>query len=112
MVWREEPMHQLLSAPLTTPLFVSGCYSNQGEFYSYFDIKILFSAPIEVILERVAKRTINSYGKSERERDQIRSDFEHIVPLLRKSADFEVDSTLLSVNQISEMLIEIGFSQV
>jgi shikimate kinase len=108
MIWREERMYQLLRAPLTSSLFVSGCYSNQGKFYSYFDVKILFNAPIEVILERVAHRTTNSYGKSEKERDEIRSNFKHILPLLRESADFEVDAVLLSINQMADRVIEIA----
>ena len=43
-IWREERMRELLTAPANSPLFVSGCVSNQGKFYEFFDCKMLFSS--------------------------------------------------------------------
>jgi shikimate kinase len=107
---REERLYDLLAKPLTSPLFIAGCCSNQGKFYPFFDCKILFSAPLEVMLDRVAQRTTNPYGKTEKERAEICRNFEHIQPLLRKSADLEIDSTAMSVSEITEFLAELAFS--
>src|SRR5438128_45260 len=94
-IWREDRMLDLLLMPLAAPLFVSGCRANQGKFYKYFDYKILLSAPLKVILKRVTERSSNSYGKSEEEWNDICQDFERVQPLLKKSADFEIDSTVM-----------------
>ena len=105
---REDRMNELLSTPLTSPIFVAGCYSNQGKFYKFFDHKGLLSAPLEVILERVAKRTSNPYGKSEKERAEICWNLEHIQPLLRKGADIEIDSAAMNINDIADSLAELA----
>ena len=105
---REERLNELLTVPLNSPLFVSGCCSNQGKFYKLFDHKILFSAPLEVILDRVAHRTSNPYGQNEKERAEIRWNSEYIQPLLRKSADLEIDSAAMSVSEITEFLTELA----
>jgi len=105
---REEKMRELLAAAPVAPLFVSGCCSNQGKFYPFFDCKILFSAPLETMLERIAQRTSNPYGKTEQERAEICWNFEHIQPLLRKSTDLEIDSTALSVSEIADFLSDLA----
>ena len=105
---REDRLHELLSQPLNSPLFISGCRSNQGKFYKFFDHKILFSAPLEIILERVACRTSNPYGKNEKERAEICWNFEHIQPLLKKSVDLEINSAEKSVDEIAEFLTELA----
>lgn len=107
-ILREDRLSELLAVPLDAPLFVSGCRSNQGKFSHLFDHTILFSAPLEVILERVAKRTSNPYGKSDEERAEIRWNFEHIQPLLKQSADFEIDAAAMSVSEITGFLIELA----
>jgi shikimate kinase len=107
---REDRLYELLTIPLNSSLFISGCSSNQGKFYKFFDYKILFSAPLEVILDRVAQRTSNPYGKSEKERAEICWNFEHIQPLLKKSADFEIDSGAMSVSEITDFLTELASS--
>lgn len=107
-IWREERMHALLTAPLTAPLFVSGCRANQRKFYEYFDYKILFSAPLEVMRERIVHRSSNSHGKSEAEWDDICRNQQQIQPLLRKSADFELDSSTMSVEEMADFLIELA----
>jgi shikimate kinase len=111
-IWREDRMHNLLVTPLKSALFVSGCRSNQGKFYRYFDYKILLSAPLEVMLERVAQRCSNPYGKSEPEQAEICCNFEHVQPLLRKSADFELDTTTMSVNKIADFLARLTSSSL
>jgi hypothetical protein len=47
-------------------LYVSGTVSNQGRFYQHFDAVVLLSAPAEVLLSRIDRRTTNRYGKGVR----------------------------------------------
>ena len=108
---REDKMYELLATSSNAPLFIAGCSSNQGKFYPFFDYKILFSAPLEIMLDRVAQRTSNPYGKSETERNEIRWNFEHIQPLLKKSADLEIDSTAMNVVEITDFLSNLVSSQ-
>ncbi len=53
---------------------------------------MLLSAPAEVILERVATRETNNFGKSEAERDRILDDLATFEPLLRAGATVEIDT--------------------
>jgi dephospho-CoA kinase len=92
-IWNETAMGSLLTMPHETPLFVAGCKTNQGGFYPFFDHIVLLSAPVEVLLERVAKRTNNSYGKSLHERQQIIDYVETVEPRLRRSATMEIDAS-------------------
>ena len=59
---------------------------NQAKFYDRFDAVVLLSAPADVILDRVARRTTNDYGKSPLERAMILADLAKIEPLLRQAA--------------------------
>ncbi|HEX8234663.1 MAG TPA: AAA family ATPase [Abditibacteriaceae bacterium] len=111
-IWREDRMQNLLVTPRESALFVSGCRSNQAKFYRFFDYKILLSAPLEVMLQRVAKRSSNPYGKSEQERAEIYLNFEYVQPLLRKSADFELDTTTMSVNEVADFLARLTSSSL
>lgn len=107
-IWREERMRDLLTSPLTVPLFVSGCRTNQRKFYPYFDSKVLFSAPLEVMLERIRNRSSNPYGQSEEERAEIIRNFEQVQPLLKQSADIEIDSSKMRVDEIADFLVELA----
>jgi adenylate kinase family enzyme len=50
---------------------VSGTVPNQGRFYECFDHVVLLSAPLDVLLDRVARRTNNPYGRTAEHRAQI-----------------------------------------
>jgi shikimate kinase len=89
-IWREDAIADLLS---DGALFVAGCKSNQGKFYPSFDHIVLLSAPIDVLLTRIAARTDNPYGKSPAEQAEIRSYVETVEPLLRATATTELDAT-------------------
>ena len=91
-VWREDRIEALLDAHDDGVLFVSGCVSNQGTFYSRFDAVVLLSAPAEVILERVAGRESNVFGKCHVERERILDDLVSVEPLLRAGATAEIDT--------------------
>ena len=106
-LWREERIAELLDAHPDGLLFVGGCVANQGRFYPRFDAVVLLSAPKEVILERVATRTSNEFGKSAGEREQIVRDLEATEPLLRVGATNEID-TRSPLSEVADELERIG----
>ena len=92
--WREDAIHALLSREDADILFVAGCEENQGKFRSQFDVIVLLSAPMETMLERLATRTNNNYGKSPEQLRRFRDDVGAVEPLLRQVADHEVRTTV------------------
>jgi shikimate kinase len=92
-VWREDAVRELLTAHPGGPLYVAGCKTNQGAFYPLFDHVVLLSAPADVLLARVARRTTNPYGKDPRERAEILRNLAEVQPRLRRSATAEIDAT-------------------
>jgi dephospho-CoA kinase len=91
-LWREDRIEALLDQHEAGVLFLSGCVANQGKFYPRFDAVVLLSAPRDVILERVARRDTNNFGKSEVERNRILNDLLTVEPLLRAGATAEIDT--------------------
>ena len=91
-LWREDRIEALLDGHDDGALFISGCVSNQGRFYPRFDAVVLLSAPANVILERVARRESNAFGKRDAERDRILYDLAKVEPLLRARATAEIDT--------------------
>ena len=104
--WDEARIAELLDeeGPM---LYVSGTVPNQGRFYDRFDAVVLLSAPADVLLERVAARTTNDYGKSQQEQELILTHLREIEPLLRATCTDEIDATL-PLNEVVERLVEIG----
>lgn len=92
-IWREDAITRLLAEDLDGSLFVSGCKTNQGKFYSQFDHVVLLSAPVDVLLSRIAGRTTNDYGKRPGERELILRHVMEIEPLLRGTATLEIDAS-------------------
>lgn len=88
-----ERMTALLDSADGQSLFVSACAANQSIFHDRFDAIVLLSAPAEVILDRVARRTTNDYGKNALERAMILDDLAHIEPRLRASCSNELDAS-------------------
>ncbi len=81
--WREDRMATLLEEHAGGTVFVGGCVANQGRFYAQFEAVVLLSAPADVMLERVACRETNHFGKTAAERAQIVNDIATVEPLLR-----------------------------
>ena len=106
-LWREDRIADLLAAEDERPLFVSGCMSNQGKFYDRFDAVVLLSAPLEVILERVDRRTTNDYGKAARERKLIALHLRTVEPLLRATCTHELDASR-PLDEVVDALVAIG----
>jgi hypothetical protein len=91
-LWREDRIEALLDGHDDGVLFISGCVSNQGKFYPRFDAVVLLTVPANVILERVASRESNAFGKRDAERDRILYDLATVEPLLRAGATAEIDT--------------------
>lgn len=109
-VWREDRIDTLLTEHNQGALFISGTVSNQWKFYSRFNAIVLLSAPLEVILERVASRTTNDYGKTTEQCEEIINYVMTVEPLLRFRATFEID-TRKPINQVASELESIATHQ-
>lgn len=106
-VWREDRVAELLARDREVPLYVSGTVSNQGRFYPRFDAVVLLSAPAEILLERIASRRTNPYGKAPAERDLIREHLATVEPLLRATCTHEIDASRAAEDVVAE-LVAIG----
>jgi dephospho-CoA kinase len=106
-VWREELIAELLSNENGPTLYMSGTVSNQGRFYPRFDAVVLLSAPAEVLLRRLERRTTNDYGKTIDERRLILSHLAEVEPLLRATCTHEIDATQ-PIDDVVAQLVEIG----
>jgi dephospho-CoA kinase len=106
-IWRENAMNELLGRHTEENLFVAGCKSNQGKFYPQFDHIVLLSAPAEIILERIATRTNNHYGKSPEERALVLHHLEVVEPLLRAGATLEIDASA-PIDEVVRQLEELA----
>jgi dephospho-CoA kinase len=91
-LWREDLIRALLAQDGDWPLFVSGCTSNQSKFYDQFDAVVLLTATTDVLLERLATRTTNPFGKDPVERDRILKDLATVEPWLRRAATVEIST--------------------
>lgn len=106
-LWREPMIDELLQRPRATALFVQGTVANQGRFYHRFDAVVLLTAPPDVLLSRIGRRTNNPFGKYPDERKRILSDISAVEPLLRKSATHVIDTTR-PVSEVVDLLVGIG----
>jgi len=91
-IWREDCVREALACEEGDVLFISGCASNQVRFYPQFDAIVLFSAPTEVLIERLATRTNNPYGKHPDELAEVLGYLETVEPRLRRNATHEIDT--------------------
>jgi len=103
-LWDEDRIQWLLSTDDAEALFLSGTTRNQVTFYPQFDHVILLSAPVQVIVERLATRTTNDYGKHPEELAEVLGFQETIEPLLRRGASLEVD-TSAPLDQVIETIL-------
>ena len=116
-LWVESRMAAVLDFDDGRSLFIGGCARNQSKFHDRFDAVVLLSAPADVMLDRVARRTTNSYGKAAWERAEILTDLAEIEPLLRQSCTHELDSSrpldavvadLISIESLSDQAATAG----
>jgi dephospho-CoA kinase len=104
--WREDAVERLLDTDDAEVLFVAGCEENQVRFHRRFDHILLLSAPLETLLERLATRTDNPYGKAPEERQRFLADVETVEPLLRQVATAEIRTTA-PLDEVVATILEI-----
>ena len=94
-VWQEDVVERFLTEREAhgAVTFISGCAESQVRFYPLFDHVVLLSAPADVLVERLRRRTNNPYGRKPAERAEVLHYLRTVEPLLRKAADHEVDAT-------------------
>ena len=90
-LWVTKRIDALLAEPGTVVL--AGCVSNQGEFYHRLDGVVLLSAPPDVLLDRLARRGTNGFGKSPEDVMRILRDLEEAEPALRATSTIEIVTT-------------------
>jgi dephospho-CoA kinase len=106
--WRAEAIQAMLASEDADVLFVAGCEENQAPFHPQFDHIILLSAPAEVLVERLASRSSNSYGKAPEELSRVLDDLATVEPLLRRAADYEVWTTMPLTDVVTAVLRLVG----
>jgi dephospho-CoA kinase len=104
-LWREDAIQTLLATEDAGVLFVAGCEENQTKFQAQFDYIVLLTAPLEILAERLATRTNNSYGKTPEEFRRFREDVETVEPKLRRIATHEVQTTM-PLNDVVAAVLE------
>jgi dephospho-CoA kinase len=105
-IWREDRIADLLSTEDADVLFLSGTASNQVKFYGRFDHIVLLTAPAAVMTERPKRRTNNPYGKDPSDLARALALKETVEPLLRRSADLEID-TSVTVDEVVEKILGV-----
>lgn len=101
-LWDLDRVGALLDRHRAGWLFIAGCVANQRALYHRFDAVVLLSAPIDVVLERVADRA-NSFGSTSEDRAKIASDLAAYEPLLRAGADYEIVTTMPLAEVVSTL---------
>jgi shikimate kinase len=92
-VWHDDRVRELLTSEDADILVVSGCSPNQGQFYPLLDAVVLLSAPEDVVVQRLASRTSNDYGKGAGEAGRVLELIREVEPILREGATHEVDTS-------------------
>jgi dephospho-CoA kinase len=107
-LWREDAIQALLAADDADILFVAGCEENQVRFHPQFDTIILLSAPVDTLIDRLATRTANPFGKAPADLARVLDDVQAVEPLLRKVADHEVRTTVPLAEVVTTILRLVG----
>ena len=103
-LWVEERITGLLDSDDDRSLFVGGGARNQSKFYDRFDAVVMLSAPADVLLDRVARRTTNDYGKTALERGEILADLVEVEPLLRQECTHELDANRPLADIVADLI--------
>lgn len=106
--WREDAIRELLATEDADVVFVAGCEENQVAFHPQFDHIVLLSAPLETLLDRLARRRDNPYGKAPEELRRFRDDLETVEPLLRRAAGHEIRTTVPLDDVVATVLRIVG----
>lgn len=107
-LWDEEGVREAL-ATSPRPLFLAGCAANQGAFYPGLTHVVLLSAPAEVVRQRLATRTTNSFGRNPEELARVLADLTEVEPLLRRGATLEIDTSTAAPDEVvAQVLAHAG----
>jgi dephospho-CoA kinase len=106
--WRADAIQRLLDTEDADVLFIAGCEENQAQFHSRFDHIVLLSAPLDTLVERLATRTDNPYGKAPEERARFLDDVQSVEPLLRTVATLEIRTTAPLGDAVTQILRSVG----
>ena len=101
--WNRDLIRSLFDEHADDLLFFAGCSDEQVDFE--FDFKVLLTAPVEVIVERLRERATNTFGKTQAERDRILADLEWVLPMLSASADLIIETTR-PINEVADTVID------
>jgi shikimate kinase len=100
--WRANRVAALLGEPGDGPLFFAGCSEEQAALP--FDYRVLLTAPVDVLLERLRTRTGNRYGQSPAQQEQVLADLADVEPLLRRSSDLVLE-TIEPPERVADVLL-------
>jgi dephospho-CoA kinase len=100
--WRADLVADLLARHSDGPVFFAGC--SEEQIGLPFDYRVLLTAPRSVLVERLRTRTGNAYGRKPAELTQVLADLAEVEPLLRRSADL-VLTTTVSPSEVADRLI-------
>lgn len=103
-VWRIDRVRRLLSEPRDGRLFIAGTAENMSAVFPLIDVVVLLSAPLETILERLEARSADGYGRAPEQRRKVIDLIAIVEPLLRQSADFEIDTRKPVQATVDELL--------
>lgn len=77
------------------------------KLYPQFDHVVLLSAPPSVIVDRLARRMSNTYGKRSEEAARV-DHLQAVEPALRRAATEEVDTTAPLDEVVTTVLAVVG----
>jgi shikimate kinase len=101
--WRVDRVADLLAREADGPLFFAGCSEEQAALP--FDLRVLLTAPTPVLVARLRTRTGNRYGRDDAELAQVLGDLAEVEPLLRRSADVVLTTTVPPA-ELADRLLE------
>lgn len=88
--WRVDEIARLLADAGDSLVFFAGCSDEQARLH--WDLQVVLTVPEAVLVERLATRSSNGYGKGAGELDRVLADQREIEPLLLASADLVIDT--------------------
>jgi broad-specificity NMP kinase len=102
--WDIDRVRELLATEDADVLFVVGSDDAQVLFYPDFDQIVLLRASRDVMVERLASRSNNPFGKSPEELARILADLETFEPSMRRAATHEIDTSKPLDHVVDEIL--------
>lgn len=103
-IWRIDRIRRLLSEHRDGTLFISGTAENMSALFPLIDVIVLLSAPLETILERLEARSAGGYGCAPEQRRKVMDLIAAVEPLLRETADLEIDTRKPVQATVDELL--------